>query len=218
MTVSKSFVAYTLRREAYRIAELRRVIRRRRVRAGRCNLFWAIDFTGKYDTNGKMNPILGIVDHSTRLLLCLNRPVNGTSWVLLGYLFLAIGRYGKPKAVRTDNAPVFTSRLFYLMLRLVGIVHQRTELGHPWEKGRIERLFRTLKEKLDRIEVSAPKELTRLLSEFCFWHNEIRPHQNLDGLTPYEVWYHIDPYEKAPWRTSWYSGWGGLLIGFVYRR
>ena len=159
-----------------------------------------------------------VVDHSTRQLLCLSRPVNCTSWVLLGYLFFAIGRYGKPKAVRTDNASAFTSRLFGFMLRLVGIVHQRTELGYPWQSGRIERLFRTLKEKLDRIEVSTPKELTGLLSEFCFWHNEVRPHQNLYGLTPYEVWHHIDPYGKALWRTSWYSGWSGLLTGFVHRR
>jgi putative transposase len=71
--------------------------------------------------------------------------INKKSWTLLGHVCLAIGRYGKPKAIRTDNEAVFTSRLFKLFLTVAGIKHQRTHLHSPWQNGRIERLFGTLK-------------------------------------------------------------------------
>lgn len=54
------------------------------------------------------------------------------SITLLKALILAIENYGKPKAIRTDNEAVFTSRLFNFGLWLLGIRHQRTMLHCPW--------------------------------------------------------------------------------------
>jgi transposase InsO family protein len=49
-------------------------------------------------------------------------------------LIEAIKRYGKPRIVRTDNEAVFTSKVF--RFALLGIRHQRTDPGCPWQNGR----------------------------------------------------------------------------------
>ncbi len=68
------------------------------------NAVWGVDLTGKQDVYGETHAILGMVDHGSRLAISLKaiRVVN--AWTLLGSLFMAIGEYGKPKAIRTDNA------------------------------------------------------------------------------------------------------------------
>jgi hypothetical protein len=46
--------------------------------------------------------ILGVLDHGRRLCLGLRRLANKSAWRLLGHLCLAIGRHGRPRAVRTS--------------------------------------------------------------------------------------------------------------------
>jgi transposase InsO family protein len=218
MTVSKSYVSYVLRRERYAVAEERKRIRCRKPFNPARNTVWAIDLTGKQDSFGQVHFILGIIDHGTRRLLNLNIPVNKCAWTLLGHLFLAIGKYGKPRSLRSDNERIFTGRVFSWGLRLAGIRQQLTELGCPWQNGRIERLFGSLKEKLKQWTVANKTELDNALDAFAFWHNEVRPHQNLDGRTPVEAWEGTDPYRDAPKRAVWFTAWNGLLTGFYMRR
>jgi putative transposase len=144
-TVGKSFVAETIRKHQYEIAILRRTIKHRVPSPVPSNLVWAMDLTGKVDAMGQVHSILGLLDHGSRALLKLTVLPNKCSWTLLGHLFLAIGKYGKPMALRTDNESVFVSRLFRTVLCLAGIRHQRADPGCPWQNGRIERLFLTLK-------------------------------------------------------------------------
>ncbi|WP_397380055.1 integrase core domain-containing protein [Pseudomonas sp.] len=217
MTVSKSYVAYTLRQQRYAIAEARRRIRRRKATAGPVNHTWALDLTGKQDVYGEQHAILGLIDHGTRRLLTLAAAPNKSAWTLLGYLFLAIGRFGKPQAIRSDNERVFTGKVFRTALRLAGIRQQFSDLGCPWQNGRIERLFGTLKGKLDHWRVLDHEQLQRALGQFHFWYNAVRPHQNLNGRTPLEAWQGIDPYRQAPKREKWFEAWDGLLQGYHLR-
>lgn len=64
---------------------------------------------------------------------------------------------------------------------LANVRQQFTVPGCPWMNGRIERVFGTLKDKLDRIRLDGQQSLQRLLADFGFWYNEVRPHQNLGG-------------------------------------
>ena len=120
---------------------MRRALKHRVPPALPRNLVWAMDLTGKTDTQGRTHTILGLLDHGSRGLLDLAALPDKCSWTLLGHLFLAIGKYGKPRAIRTDNEACFTSRVFRVVLRLAGIRHQRSDPGCPWQNGRIERLF-----------------------------------------------------------------------------
>lgn len=218
MTVSKSYVAYTVRRHRYEIACRRRAIRNKPPFQHPRNALWGIDLTGKQDSFGRMHRILGVVDCGTRLLLTLECLPRVSGWTLLGHVFLAIGKFGRPDAIRTDNERIFTGRVFSTIVRLAGIRHQRTEPGCPWQNGRIERLFGTLKAKLDRWQVSGIESLRDSLAIFRFWYNRVRPHQGLSGATPFEAWHEIDPYRKAPRRVEWFEAWDGLLAGYWLRR
>ena len=126
MSVSKSYVAYTVRRHRYEIELLRRFIKHRRPRPVPSNHIWALDMTGKGDTQGDVHSILGIEDHGTRALLALEVLERRNAWTLLGHLFLAIGRFGKPRAIRTDNDSVFRRALFRLVCALANIRQQFT--------------------------------------------------------------------------------------------
>lgn len=90
--------------------------------------------------------------------------------------------------------------------------------------GRIERLFGTLKQKLDQLTYSPlphageglgeREQLNRDLAIFKHWYNRIRPHQNLNGNTPAEAWNKINPYAKPPKTECWFQAWDGLLTGY----
>ena len=67
---------------------------------------WAMDMTFFTDTAKVTHANLGIIDHRSRALLCLRNLSIRNSWTILGYLCFAIGRYGKPRKLRTDNEAV----------------------------------------------------------------------------------------------------------------
>jgi transposase InsO family protein len=218
MTICKSTVNLWLRKDRYCVLQLRREMKRRKPRPLRKNAVWGVDMTGKRDAQGTTHMVLGCIDHGTRKCLALEVLPNKNAWTLLGYLFLAIGQFGKPDAVRTDNEACFTSRVFTAALRLAGIRHQRSALGCPWQNGRIERLFGTLKQKLNVIRPVSKEALQGLLGEFRFWYDAVRPHQNLGGATPREVWDGIDPWTKSVQEEILFVGWAGMLTGYYLRR
>jgi putative transposase len=216
--VSKSYVNERMRKHHYAILNLRRTLKHRQPRAMPINQVWGIDMTGKVDVSGHLHNILGIIDHGSRRALALVVLPNKSTWTLLGYLFIAIGQYGRPRALRTDNESVFSSWLFRSILRVADIRHQQTERHCPWQNGRIERLFGTLKVKLDQFCVADSLVLQTMLGTFRFWYNHVRPHQHLAGLTPTEAWCGVDPYQTAPRSVEYVREWDGALTGFYLRR
>jgi len=207
-----------IRQHYYGILVLRRQIKNAKPKVVPHNLVWALDLTGKTDSRGKLHMLLGIVEHGSRAALCLQALRNKSSWALLGYLFLAIGKYGKPRFVRTDNEVVFTSRVFKLALSLLGIRHQTTDLHCPWQNGRVERFFGTLKTSLDQLAVTSFDALNSALGEFRFFYNHVRSHQNLDGATPAEAWAGVNPYTTKFKQEYWFEAWDGLLAGYYLQR
>ena len=217
MTVGKTYVSETIRKHLHEIQVLRKQIKTAKPKCVPLNWVWGMDLTGKTDTQREMHMLLGILDHGSRAILCLKALPNKSSWTLLGYLFLAIGQYGKPKFIRTDNESVFCSRLFRLALFTLGIGHQTTDVHCPWQNGRIERFFGTLKERLDQLAVDSFDALNGALTEFRFFYNHVRPHQHLGGTTPAEAWNRVDPYTTGFKREYWFEGWDGLLQGYYCR-
>jgi len=163
VSVSRSYVAYTIRDHLHEILQYRRAMRKRRAGRFLPNRSWAIDLTGKQDACGKAHAILGIMDQGTRRALCLSAVSSKCSWTLLGYLFLAIRRYGKPEALKSDNEAVFKSRLFRAALRICAIRQQFSAIGCPWMNGKIERFFGILKQALNFWQVPDVSGLQRSL-------------------------------------------------------
>ncbi len=106
--------------------------------------------------------------------------------------------YGRPTFLRTDNEAVFISRWFRLGLWLLGIHHQRTEPGCPWQNGRVERFIGTVKRALATEPIADRRDFTDALWDIRGWYNHDRPHDHLRGRTPAEVWAGIDVFRAKP--------------------
>lgn len=192
-TVGKSFVAKTISKHRYQIMRTRQDIKGKLPREVACNHTWAMDLSFYTLPNQSRMMMLGILDHGSRKLLSLQQITTKSSWYLLGWLCFTIAKYGKPKKLRTDNEVIFTGYVFTRFLRLVNIEQQKIPVASPWCNGRIERLFATLKPVLKiHYNLKNIKTDTRgfktFLCQFKYWYNCIRPHQNLKGKTPDEVW------------------------------
>jgi putative transposase len=153
--------------------------------------------------DGSSVQVFGVIDHGSRAILSLSPVVKRSSLVLLGKLLIAMGNYGLPRAVRTDNEAVFKSWVFKGVLKLLGVRQQFTELASPWQNGRTERFWRTLKFELQtkatlsmhhgraiqtRMKFASVAAMGCLLEAFKDGYNLDRPHQSLKGATPAAVW------------------------------
>ena len=214
MTVGKTFVSGVIRKHHYDIQVIRQKLKCRKLTAGPKNRIWGLDLTGKTDDRGQLHSILGILDHGTRANLSLAVVTNKSTATLLHALASCIERFGRPQTLRTDNEAMFRSWFFRLSLWVVGIRHQRIEPHCPWQNGRIERFFGTLKQKLDQWAVTDVGELETSLHVFRLWYNHVRPHQNLQGHTPAEVWSGRDIRQRCSQKEYWFDAWDSLLTGY----
>jgi transposase InsO family protein len=214
-TVGHFFVAMLVKSEAEKVQRLRREIKHRKPGRLPRNLIWALDLTflpGPSDPRA----VFALVDHGSRLCLALRELRDRSTIGVLRLLLDAIDHFGRPRRLRTDNEPVLASRLFRFVLWLLGIRHQRTAPHCPWQYGRIERLFRTVKEPLlgwfD--EVGVPELLDEDLAAVRTWYNHLRPHQHLGGLTPAMAWTGRKPTGLGT--PGFVSLWNGRLSGYLF--
>ena len=212
-SVKKSFVANVLRQATAEVARIRQEGKHRVPRPIPMNRVWALDLTGKADLSGQQHVMLGLLDHGSRACLRLSALADKRSLTILRELLVAFRRFGLPRCIRVDNEACFNSRLMKGALALLGIRLQTTMLHCPWQNGRIERFFGTLKSKLDRIAIADGNDLRIKLVEFRAWYNHARPHQHLDGHTPAEVWSGHPKSTKPP---RFVSVWGGFITGWFF--
>ena len=198
MTVSKTYVADTVRRHQYRILQARRKLKHRVPRPISRNRIWGCDLLTKTDRQGQPHVALAILDHASRACLRLQRLTDKSSWTLLQELVQAVKQYGRPQFLRTDNEAVLVSRLFRLGLWLLGIRQQRIERGCPWQNGRVERFIGTVKRELRQEVLTGGTDLDHRLTGIRQWYNHDRPHDHLHGRTPAEVWAGIDVFAAKP--------------------
>lgn len=213
MSVSKSHVADVLRRATMDVVRMRQTGKHRIPRTMPICRVWAMDLTGKADLSGKQHLMLGLLDHGSRACLWLEALTDKRSLTILRELIGAFRRFGLPHRIRVDNEACFNARVMKTTLRLLGIRLQTTMLHCPWQNGRIERFFGTLKRKLDRIPIVDGNDLRIKLLEFRAWYNHARPHQHLDGRTPAEVWCGKPKSMKRP---CFVSIWGGFITGWFF--
>lgn len=220
-TVSHTYVSRVRKAHAYETGLLARENHNRRPRPVPRHLVWAADLTFLPDANGKPQPILGVIEHASRACLTLKALPNKTSVVLLRTLADVIERLGqKPTLLRTDNEPIFTSRVFRFGLWLAGICHQTTDVASPWQNGKIERFFGLFKQKVKGLVFHTCEELNHHLKPFQFWYNHVRPHGYLDNLTPFEAYHkqgitYARPGQEVP---MFFRAWDGRLTGYWFRR
>lgn len=221
VSVGKTFVADLIASHQLEIAQLRRQIRSAKPRDVAVNHTWAMDMTFFTDIHKTTHAAIGLIDYGSRLALRLQVLTRRCSWSMLGHVCLAIAQHGKPRKLRTDNEAVFKSWLFNAFLKIVGIHHQTTQKHAPWQNGRIERLFGTLKPLLRQLVIPSGGALQSALDEFRVFYNNVRPHQNLNGLAPSEHFAGLRPRDlrQMPIKNvTPLQALAGLMRGYWIRR
>lgn len=207
MTVGKTYVADTMRRQQHTILYLRRKLKHRVPRPVPRNLIWGMDLLTRTDTNGRQHLALAIVDHASRAGLCVQRLTDKSAWTIWRYLVTACRQYGCPNVLRTDNEAVFTSRALRFALHLLGIRLQHSEPGCPWQNGRVERLIGTVKWLLAQHPLDDAASLDRALAQTRYVYNHLRPHHHLQGRTPAEVWAGVNVFAPSCKSRRWLRRW-----------
>jgi len=213
ISVSKSYVYRILIEHGYEIFQQRKEMRNKKPHAMPKNHRWDMDLT----TINKMQ-VLGVVDSDTRALLTLKHLPTKSTMNIIRALFDIIEIYGKPRTIKSDNEIVFISKLMRVTLWLLGIKRETTKIASPWQNGKIERLFGTMKQSFQDLVFPTVQSLEDGLSEFRFFYNHVRMHQNLSYNTPAHAW------DKKPMSTSknttqiiYYSGLCDNVAGYYFR-
>ena len=71
------------------------------------------------------------------------------------------------------------------MLMEMGIKHRYTRPYRPQTNGKVERLWRTIKEDLiEHTDFDSIEEVKEELVQYLYYYNTLRAHQGLEGKTP----------------------------------
>jgi transposase InsO family protein len=186
--VGRTWVRELCKKQAYEALHRRREWKHRVPEPRPCRHTWGFDASQVRDSQGLAHIVLGIVDHGSRLNIALRRVRRLNVWTLLGTLFLAFGEHGVPLVLKLDNHPVHHAKWFKRVMRAADVRLRFTELASPWQNGRIERLFGTIKPLLRRFAPGDLAELHSALRTLGRTYNHLRPHMALGGKTPAHAW------------------------------
>jgi putative transposase len=170
------------------------------------------------------------IDQFSRLIVGWAISLRPTQAEVLAALRMAVtvdrerGEFGGvPLMLRWDRGLEFAARSVEQAALALGCVSLRTDAYSPWQKGKVERLNRTVEQQLLRELpgfTDGPRDvrgrlvererwtLARFVLAFADWVNDYNtrhPHSSLAGRTPLEVW-RCDPtpvraleHEQARW-------------------
>ena len=154
---------------------------------------WALDFMHDSTRTGQKLKILTGIDEFTRQAVALHPATSIPTKTLIEQLEKTIAKQGKPKTIRTDNGPEFTSLSFKRWLECQGIKHNLIAPGKPWQNGNNESFNNTTRRELLNAELFENVLEARVLhQEFKHYYNHQRPHTSLGCKSPMEFtknWY-----------------------------
>jgi len=192
---SRSSVYRCLVRQALIVPQRRRRRRcdYRRWERPRAMELWQMDVMGGVLLSGgrECKIVTGIDDHS-RFCVCATLTPRATSRPVCEAFAAALGRYGAPEQVLTDNGKVFTARfglgtaevLFDRLCREHGIRHLLTAPRSPTTTGKVERFHKTVrKEFLAGRSFASIEQAQAALDAWVGSYNRERPHQGI-GMSP----------------------------------
>ncbi|WP_101952124.1 IS481 family transposase [Mycobacterium sp. 3519A] len=156
---------------------------------------WQMDVVGGVPVadGTRAKALTGIDDHS-RMCVCAKLMARERTRAVCDGLRAALGTYGAPVQILTDNGKVFTGRfnhppvevLFDAICREHGIDHLLTQPRSPTTTGKIERFHRSLRAEFlsGRAPFANLRAAQQALDEWVGFYNTTRPHQALQMATP----------------------------------
>jgi putative transposase len=148
---------------------------------------WSMDFLSDSLTDGRAIRIFAVIDDHSRLCTCIDADTSMPAGRVIRALASAIEIHGKPRAIRTDNGPEFTSRALDEWLHEQGITHHFIRPGRPVENAFAESFNgRVRDEFLNQHLFHSVRHAKDLALEWGEDYNTIRPHSALRGMSPRE--------------------------------
>ena len=181
----------------------RRPPRIRRFEKDLPNALWQIDiFTFQLK---RLFPVylIGIIDDHSRYIVGHGLFRQQTAEAVLEVVKGAIGQWGAPREILSDNGRQFAAwrgqSRFQKVLKRQGIGHVRSAAHHPMTLGKIERFWKTIwTEFLEEAVFASFADARQRLDHWIAYYNHQRPHQGIDGLYPADRFYGVaDDVEEA---------------------
>jgi putative transposase len=155
----------------------------------RVHELWQTDFTYFYIVNGGWYYAGGVLDDFSRYSICseLMESMDALSVQrLIEKAVKATGLLNVPVHQRvtllSDNGSGDIAKPFNAYLKALGIHHIYARRNHPQTNRKIERLNRTVKEKLTLVLHTSPTELQEALGGFRQWYNHEHYHEAVGNL------------------------------------
>ncbi len=159
------------------------------------NQLWQSDlFT--FRLGGKNAYLIGFVDDYSRYVVGLGLFRSQTAEHVLEVYRTAVGEYGVPKEMLTDQGRQYANwrgkTRFQLELQKDRVHHLMSRPHHPMTLGKVERFWKTIWEEfLVRAQFGSFEEAQERVRHWVKHYNHRRPHQGLDGLCPADRFYEV---------------------------
>jgi len=159
------------------------------------NQMWQADIFS-FRLGGRSAYLIGYIDDYSRYLTGLDLFRSQTAEHVLEVYRHAVGEYGVPREMLTDNGRQYTNwrgkTRFEMELAKDRVRHIRSQPHHPQTLGKIERLWKTIwGEFLSRAQFESFEEARERVRLWVKYYNHKRPHQGVGGLCPADRFFEI---------------------------
>jgi transposase InsO family protein len=159
------------------------------------NQLWQSDIC-PFRLGGQNAYLIGFIDDYSRYITGIGLYRSQTAENVLEVYRSAIGEYGVPKEMLTDNGRQYTNwrgtTRFEQELKKERVRHIRSRPHHPMTLGKIERFWKTiLDEFLVRAQFGSFEEARERIRLWVTYYNHKRPHQGIGGLCPADRFFEI---------------------------
>ena len=107
-----------------------------------------LDLVGPLPPSEGHSYLLTVIDRFSRWVEAIPLVTMTAHACAMALLRHWVARFGVPGSIVTDRGRQFTSSLWSELSSLLGVAHNQTTAYHPQSNGLVERLHRTLKERL----------------------------------------------------------------------
>ncbi len=160
------------------------------------NQLWQTDFTYLRVIGWGWFYLSTVLDDFSRYILSWKLCTTMTATDVSDTLAMALRSSGlervrvrqRPRLL-SDNGPSYLSAQLGSWLAAHGMTHTRGKPYHPMTQGKIERYHRSMKNQILLENYYLPGQLEQRLAEFVDYYNLRRYHENLNNLTPADVYF-----------------------------
>jgi len=154
------------------------------------NDVWAVDFVHDSYGGGHKFRCLTVKDEATGFCMAIEVATSIRNGDVQRILRALIARYGRPRAIRSDNGPEFIAQELQDAMKALRIRQATIDPGKPWQNGSNESLNGTFRrECLDAELFGSLMEAQVVIAQWRNTYNKLRPHSSHGYQTPETMYF-----------------------------